>query len=242
MREEIAYRRIFETHRLTWICASVALLLIVIHTALQYATWVHQRTELAPLTFLFDLDKEKNIPSAYSACSLVLCAVLLGYIARAKSTMWLPSRHWWILAIIFVFLGVDEYVKIHERLTIPLRHALQVSGVLYYAWIVPYGLLTLALCVSYGAFLWQLPKKTRWLFVSAGCIYVGGAVGMEMLSGRYFAAHRMQDQTYVVLATIEELLEMSGVILFIYTLLAYIHTVLPTQSQASRHHSQRYSA
>ncbi len=227
MREEISYRRVFDTQRLTWICASVALLLIVIHTALQYATWMHQRTELGSLTFWFNLDKEKNIPSAYSACSLVLCALLLGYIARAKRTVQLPSRHWWILAIIFVFLGLDEYVKIHERLTIPLRQALHASGVLYYAWIIPYGLLTLTLCASYGAFLWQLPKKTRWLCICAGGIYVGGAVGMEMLSGRYFTVHRVQDQTYVVLATIEEILEMSGVVLFIYTLLAYIHTVIP---------------
>lgn len=239
MQEELSHSRVFKTHRLTWMCAGVALLLIVIHSALQYATWGHQRTELAPLLLLFNLDREKNIPSAYSACSLVLCALLLGYIARAQSTMRLPSRHWWILAIIFVFLGLDEYVKIHERLTIPLRRALHTSGVLYYAWIVPYGLLTLALCVSYGAFLRQLPKKTRWLCISAGCIYVGGAVGMEMLSGRYFAVHRVQDHTYVVMATIEEILEMSGVMLFIYTLLAYIHTVLPTASQVARQHRQR---
>ena len=120
---------------------------------------MHQRTELGSLTFWFNLDKEKNIPSAYSACSLVLCALLLGYIARAKRTVQLPSRHWWILAIIFVFLGLDEYVKIHERLTIPLRQALHASGVLYYAWIIPYGLLTLTLCASYGAFSVATPEE-----------------------------------------------------------------------------------
>jgi hypothetical protein len=223
----MSYWRIGETQRLTWICTGVALLLIVIHSVLQYATWVHQRTELATLTFWFNLDKEKNIPSAYAACSLVLCAVLLGYIAHAKRARRLPARHWWILAGIFVFLGLDEFVKIHERLTIPLRRALHVSGLLYYAWIIPYSVLTLTLCVSYGAFLWQLPRRIRWLFISAGSLFVGGAVGMEMLSGWYFTLHRVQDQTYVLLATIEEILEMSGVILFMYALLAYIHTVLP---------------
>lgn len=49
-------------------------------------------------------------------------------------------------------------------------------------------------------------------------MYVGGAVGFEMLGGRYASIHGLDNLGYVLLVTAEEGLEMSGVILFIRSL------------------------
>jgi hypothetical protein len=76
--------------------------------------------------------------------------------------------------------------------------------------------------LSYLKFLLHLPAKTRWRFVVAATLYLGGAIGMELIGGRYADLHGMENLAYSMTATVEESLEMAGVIVFIYTLLNYI--------------------
>jgi hypothetical protein len=49
-----------------------------------------------------------------------------------------------------------------------------------------------------------------------------GAVGFEMLGGRHKDLYTEETNMYIVYFTFEELLEMSGISLFIYALLRYI--------------------
>jgi hypothetical protein len=60
------------------------------------------------------------------------------------------------------------------------------------------------------------------LFVASGVLYVGGALMLEMAGG--VAMDRVGRGTLpvVVLYTLEELAEMSAVVLFIYALLDYL--------------------
>jgi hypothetical protein len=58
--------------------------------------------------------------------------------------------------------------------------------------------------------------------MSAGIIFVAGAVGMEMVGGRYVFYNGKEELQYALMVTLEELLEMTGIIIFIYALASYI--------------------
>lgn len=177
---------------------------------------------------LFNLDREINYPSWYSSFTLLFCAILLGIIAAAKKKQ--GDRflsHWKALGFIFVFLSLDEILSIHEILIIDdLRKALNLGGFFYFIWVIPGAIFVLLTALAYLKFLRHLPQKTRQLFLLAGSIYVGGALGMEMVCGYYADAVGQRNVIYGLMVSVEEILEMVGVIVFIYALLSYIGSYL----------------
>jgi hypothetical protein len=169
------------------------------------------------------LDAEGNIPSWYSASLLLFCSVLLAAIAFAHKQNRLGYVvHWLVLSLIFAFLSLDETAQLHELSISPLRDALDTTGFFYYAWIIPAGLCVTLFVVGYLRFLTKLPARTRRLFLLAGAIFVGGAIGVEAISGMQASLHGEQNLTYHLVITVEELFEMTGIVVFIYALLDYI--------------------
>jgi hypothetical protein len=175
---------------------------------------------------LLDLDIEGNLPSFFSAAILLMAALLLGAISALKRKAADPeATRWTVLAGGFLFMAADEAAAIHELLVEPMRAALGARdvSVLYFAWVVPAIVLVVGLGFYFLGFLRRLPPGTRRQFVWAAIIYLSGAIGFEMLGGRYWALHaEAHDLTYNALTAIEEGLEMAGVVMFIRTLLAYI--------------------
>ncbi len=55
-------------------------------------------------------------------------------------------------------------------------------------------------------------------------IFVLGAVGVELLEGHHYELYGSADVTFAIFYTIEEFMEMFGIVLFIYTLLTYIES------------------
>lgn len=175
--------------------------------------------------WIFDVDAELTIPAIYSASALMFCSMLLAGIAYTKKMVGdRHVRYWGALSIIFLFLSLDEAISIHERTASSIRSALNTSGFLYLAWVIPAAIFVLIVFLVFLRFLAALPAKTRRLFLVAGAIYVGGAIGMELLNAPYweFYGSEPQDMAYVTIATIEEFLEMLGIVVFIYALLSYI--------------------
>lgn len=61
--------------------------------------------------------------------------------------------------------------------------------------------------------------------VAAGILYVGGAVGMEMLeSQEEFASDSQITAAYFTMVFIEECFEMSRVVLFFHTMVRFVET------------------
>ena len=83
---------------------------------------------------------------------------------------------------------------------------------------VPGGILALLVGLTFFSFLWSLPTATRNAFFLAGCIYVGGAVGVEILGAPMDA----DTMTYNLTTVVEEGMEMAGVLLFLMALLQYM--------------------
>lgn len=173
---------------------------------------------------LFDFNKEANIPTLYSTVSLLVCTFLLLYI------YWMANRgnnkrhrpYWLFFSLIFVFLAIDEISSIHEVLTVIIRNSYSVSGFLYYAWVIPYVMGIVLLGFIIIPFLSALPKNIRSLFITAGMVFLSGAVGMEMVGGMQDELYGKLNLEYMVYYTLEEFLEMLGVAIFIYALLTHI--------------------
>lgn len=171
----------------------------------------------------FDLDRENNIPAWYSSTALLGAAFLLGLIGlmeRNRCSRF--SIHWIVLAFVFLYLSIDEATYLHEILIVPLRNRLGTSGIFYFAWVIPAFFVVTAFALAYISFLIHLERRTRVLIIVAGAIFVGGALGVELAGGAMADQFGLRSVSYTIVMMIEELLEMLGIVLFIYALLSYL--------------------
>lgn len=186
---------------------------------------------------LFDVDGEKNIPALYSTSALLLCSILLANIAYAKKVARdRYVRYWQALSIIFLYLSLDEAFNVHEVLGLMLRSGMPASGFLYYAWVLPGFIFVIICLLAFLQLLTHLPAKTRHLFLIAGTLFVGGAIGINVVTGYYVNGHGDQNMTYAILSAIEESLEMLGIIVFIYALLSYMTSYINMKDLTLRVH------
>jgi len=197
--------------------------LLIAHVVTQTIRFATGDDFLLGLVPLFSVGSDGNLPTFYSAFAILFCAFLLTLIARAsQSDRYLNIGYWYGMAVVFVYLSVDEMLMLHERAIEPLRAMFDASGLFYYAWVLPYGIGVLVFAAIYTRFLFRLRRRTRFLFLAAGTIYVLGAIGVEMISGLYFESHGGSNPTYVALQTVEETMEMSGIVIFIFALADYL--------------------
>lgn len=179
-------------------------------------------TFLTSILQLFDFNSENSFPTLYSFLILLLSAILLYLVGMLTKRQGGRGRAWFILSLVFLFLAIDESLMIHEALMIPVRESFNATGFLYYAWIIPYSILLVLLGLSLIPFILKLPSDTRRNFILAGLIFVAGALGVEALAGWHVTSFGDNNLTYEVLYTVEELLEMLGIVLFIHALLKHI--------------------
>ncbi|MEN8255445.1 MAG: hypothetical protein ABFR33_08245 [Verrucomicrobiota bacterium] len=202
--------------------SALMVLLLSLHILGFVPVWLGMRKfPFGPVNF----DVEQNLPSFFSTALLVCSSLLVGCIAKGERDI-RKSLHWAGLMVVFLLLALDENTEIHERLTEPLRCSLNAGGVFYYAWIIPYILVVAVFVACYFRFFLQLPKDTQKLVVLAAALYVGGAIGMEMINGAWRESFG-RTASFYVLTTIEELMEMSGAIVFIYAFANHIDKHLP---------------
>lgn len=171
---------------------------------------------------LFDVGIEGNIPTFYSGVALLISGALAwlhGIQARMTGDSW--HHYWFGLAVVMTFLGVDDAVVIHEHFSDFFEHFMTPEGVLYYLWVVPYSLLTLVFVAVYAQFLMSLPLATARRMVVAGAVFVAGALGVEMIGAAVADALSSSSVQFSILYSVEELLEMTGVVLFIRALLLH---------------------
>jgi hypothetical protein len=215
-----------------WFLISVVLLIILTSITASYLQFVSVDGDFSiKLKNLFvesfRVDGEGNIPTWFSSSMLLLCAILLLVITIAKKNDGDQyAIHWGVLSLIFLGMSLDEAAVLHERTINTLREAFNLGGFLYYSWIILGIAFLLLFALVYLRFFINLPRKSRSLFLFAGILYVGGAIMMEAIGGRYHEMHGNDNMTYELIATVEESLEMFGVVFFIYALLQYITTQL----------------
>ena len=205
------------------ILGSITVLLLLAHLAVQLVRFIWGHPYAQGLVPMFDLDQENNIPTFYSSSLLLLCSGLIAIIAvfkkRQRDSF---ARQWVILAIIMLYLSVDEASSIHELLSLVTNRFIDARGFLYHSWVIPGAAFVAVFSALYWRFVWHLPVRTRCLFLASAFVYLTGALVLELWGGRQNHLHGRNNMTYGMFVMLEEGLEMTGAIMFAYALLDYM--------------------
>lgn len=226
-------KRVFFT-LMAIICCLTLLNLVAfrLHQLAIESYWLAEGIE--SLVRLLDTNGEANIPSWYSSSALLVASALLFTITVAKARNEdRYRRHWQWMAVLFLYLSLDETALLHEMLSQPLRLLLHTDGFLYYPWILAAGICLGILCIVYAKFLLDLPVKSRFCFLISGTIFISGAIGCESYQAYLHSMGHHSREDFIVPTTIEEFLEMTGIALFIFTLIEYLYEQVLNSKRAS---------
>lgn len=187
-----------------------------------YIAYSSPTLDASKIVWLLDVSVEKSVFTWASVQAFFVAAILFffrGRIAagRGEAFRW----HWLFLAGLFILLSLDDFLSIHEKISSLLEHRFQPSGLLHFAWAAPAGLLALLGLVAFVPFLRSLPPYTAILFVVASIVFLGGAVGLEMINGA-IEERAGESFTYRMSTNAEEGLEMAGLLILIYALMSYL--------------------
>lgn len=201
-----------------------AFLLIAASIAGQISKFMFGVDGFKSLIRLFNVDEERNIPTYFTMLLMMIIVALLGLITILNSNLKSPYvMQWAVLFSGFLYMAYDEIFHLHEKLIWPVQSMLGEHnlGVFYFAWVVPGIIVVMLIGLFMLRFLLHLPKPVRVRFLLAAAIYLGGAIGFELIGGQHVELHGEENLTYSMITTIEESLEISGLIFFIWALLRY---------------------
>lgn len=177
----------------------------------------------------FFVNSEGNIATFWNALIIICVAALTFIIASIKFSQKDKYRfEWLLLGVVFLLLSMDEASVIHEKFNVLLKNLPDFNGWTHYKWlyagVVVVGLLTLA----FVRFYLHLDLRNKVLFPLPMTLYLLGAFGGELFSGKYAQYYGTKNIVYTLLTHAEEFGEQFGLVLMVYTLLAYL----------SKHYSQ----
>ncbi len=212
--------------RTLWLLLAATLILYALTFYLPSVLNVHPPLGES-LTRSFNILEEGNLPTLFSTVLFFLAAAAAALIAKSLKDAY--TSHWACLAALFIFCAIDETVCFHEQASFALQQSLGLQGALYYSWFLPAALLVAALTFLYLPVIIKLPASARLKIIAGGVLFVGGAVGFEPIQGwivsnqLYFQMERLA----ISLASIEETVELAGLILFIDGALSYLSAESP---------------
>jgi hypothetical protein len=193
--------------------------------SLLQTAWVtgNSSASLPPLLALFNLDSEANAPTWFSSLLLLGCSALLWAIGRGRRQQALGgAARWTGLALVFTLLSLDEMAGIHEMLLNTLRDvggpAVLVAGITLLA--------GLGLVLLFASILRDLPGRVRVGLLLGVGVYVLGAAVLEAADQRFSASTPDAPLAYALLTTVEEVLEMVGLVMLLHTLMGYAEDAL----------------
>lgn len=157
---------------------------------------------------------ESNLPTWFSSSLLLGCAIAAASIAYARPPR---HRHWWVIAAIATWMSLDEAAELHEH----LGGHLELSGALYFDWVVPAAAIVIVLVLAFVPFIRALDPATRTRLIIAGAVYIGGALLMELPLGWWTEQHGNDGLGYALIDVVEETMEMIGASLALVALVAH---------------------
>lgn len=206
------------------VLGAAAFFLILASTCGQLSKYVLDHDYVKGLVPLFYLNQERNIPTYFSMLLMLLASFLLmGIAALTRKQGFSHFSKWVILSFGFLVLAYDEIFEVHESLTQVTQNILDGNpgGFFRFTWVIPGIAFVLILLLFFRKFLMHLSYKTRFRFLMAGLLFLGGAIGVEMIGARYDELYGAGNLTYSMIATVEESLELAGLVVFIWALLKY---------------------
>ena len=223
----------FTPHKVVVVLSAIFVLFLLANFAGTLIDTVAYDPKIFRYTKKLYLDRETSIPTYYSSLLLLISAVLFALIARLKQLSNSSYKyHWILLSVIFLLMSVDETASLHEQLNKPMRLMFNPSGILLFAWVIVAIPLFLLFVIAYLRFFFHLPRKTKTLFAIATGLYIGGAIGFELIGAGLVSQYGFHNLIYFITAIIEESMEIVGLLFLIYALLDYM-----SSSYDSKHYS-----
>jgi len=198
----------------------VAIVLIIANIIMLFIYFSVDNSDQFDFVQMVDLDQEANLPTLFSSTLLLIAGFLFYLLYKVAYNEKSEYPNYWLgLSFVFIFLGFDESAKIHETLGDWTEQFVDISGYLHYPWVISYSILVLFLGIVYFRFFYNMKKKVFYSFMLAAFIFLSGAVGFELLGAKEASLHGTDTLLYCSYYTIEESLEMFGVIYLIHILL-----------------------
>ena len=221
-----AWRRISLWRSFTYLMIPVVLLVLISGSLALATQWAPpESVETVRFWFyFFDVGREINLPTWFSAGLWITAGILAGYFARRA------SRHrgsWALFCAVCMVFSIDETLELHERLDVigsELGRYLPLQ--LGFTWVIPGVLIAGLIGLSLLRMVLGLPRTSRAGLLAAGIIFVAGGVGVETLSGLFIQGDTLPWQ-FFLLTLVEESLEMTGIALGVAALahlIAYRHS------------------
>lgn len=189
-----------------------------------------------------NFNSEKNLPTIFSSMLHLFASILLAYVALGDLRIRKRKIFWYGMSFIFFFLSMDEILRIHESIIGHSSFLFENSGIFVYGWIVYYFIALVLLGLVFYKSLLELPREILVRFITAGFIFVLGAVGIENITGHYIWQENLEPALIntipeiFMLSTLEELLEMLGISYFIYGICVFIDVYkIPSQAILEEH-------
>lgn len=204
------------------VLTTITLVLLIAHLASIYFGFY---LDMDPrFAWMFYFDRVVNIPHLYTVVLLLLPAVLLFAIASQEHEQKKLKTMWRMSGILFILLAIDKVFNIHallEETIVDEFHGRR--GFVFYAWILTGAIFTGGVLLKFMPKLFQLPRFFRNIFVLATMVYFVGAFGMDVLHSYVLEALGVTGELVgFVVSTLETLLEMIGIIIFVYGLSSYL--------------------
>lgn len=192
------------TIRVRTLLAATIVALVLGHLAFVAALDLGGTDVLWPLSLSSDLGVGTWV-SALLLAAAALLALGCGAVARRPR-----RRGFRVLAAALTLVSVDEVAAQHERVGRELRDSFDLGGFLYYAWVLPAA----ALVFGFVAWQWRwfvaLEAPLRRPLALAAVLFLGGAMGIELLESRLASDGGEASLAYLLLVAVEEALELAA--------------------------------
>jgi hypothetical protein len=223
--------------RVAWILVGISIFLLALSVLGQFFRFypqyytIHNKVEELWLDFMtnqFNVNAEINVPTYFNSFILLAASFLMFIVAAWKKVQRDPLRfHWTGLGFILLIFSIDDMVSLHERMSKLFKGWTDLNGLFFFKWTI-FGIMFLIVFgLVYLWFFWKLDNKFKFLFLLSAVVYFGGALGLEMIGGRFANFNTTKNFGYSLYTTLEEGMEFIGVTLLIYSTLKYIETYFP---------------
>lgn len=199
--------------KLLWILLGIEWVLICAYVLTHI---VAPNATLGPLRNFLDVDREVSIPTWFSAMQLFAVGVVLLLQVPKSGQL---GRFLFILALGFIFLSMDEAAALHDAIYRSAQRTKLpwIEGAEYLLWMVLY-VVAAAIALMIGRrpalFAWSQHRGEVLWVVSGAAIFVGGGIGVEILT--HYLFHIAVDARFYLAVAAEEFLEMAGVSVMLY--------------------------
>jgi hypothetical protein len=131
-------------------------------------------------------------------------------------------RRWMGLGGLFAFMSLDEAVNIDGHIAGFVATQMATSNPVIV--LTPFVAVAVGLGFYFSPLLGRETRREAWRFIGCAAVFVGGALGMEIVSQLIGNAWGKDSGYYIVTAGLEETLETIGCALFCLALGSYATT------------------